>query len=122
VGPSGSGKTLILAHKAAFLKQYNPKINNILFVCYNITLVNYIRRLLSAKKVPLGESGVSVHHFYELCCKIIGEEVAYEKEGSEFYEMVVQEALSKVQNYKKKFDATLIDEGRTFPLGAGFLS
>jgi hypothetical protein len=114
VGPSGSGKTLILAHKAAFLKQYNPQINNILFVCYNITLVNYIRRLLSAKKVPLGENGVAVYHFYELCSEIIGEEVAYEKEGSEFYEMVVQESLSKVQNYKKKFDAILIDEGQDF--------
>jgi superfamily I DNA and RNA helicase len=41
VGPSGSGKTLVLAHKAAFLQQYNPSIKNILFVCFNITLVNY---------------------------------------------------------------------------------
>jgi len=114
VGPSGSGKTLILAHKAAFLKRYNPQIKNILFVCYNITLVNYTKRLLAAKKVPLGENGVTVHHFYELCSEIIGEEVAYEKEGSEFYEMVVQEALSRVQNYKKKFDAILIDEGQDF--------
>jgi hypothetical protein len=114
MGPSGSGKTLILAHKAAFLKQYNPQINNILFVCYNITLVNYIRRLLAGKKVSLGENGVTVHHFYELCSEIIGEEVAYEKEGAEFYEMVVQEALSKVQNYEKKFDAILIDEGQDF--------
>jgi hypothetical protein len=114
VGPSGSGKTLILAHKAAFLKQYNPKINKILFVCYNITLVNYIRRLLSAKKVPLGEDGVTVLHFYQLCSGIIGEDVAYEKEGSEFYEMVVQEALSKVQSFEKKYDAILIDEGQDF--------
>jgi superfamily I DNA and RNA helicase len=117
VGPSGSGKTLILAHKAAFLKQYNAQINDILFVCYNITLVNYIRRLLSAKKVPLGENGVTVHHFYGLCSEIIGEEVAYEKEGSEFYEIVVQEALSTVQNYKKKFDAILVDEGQDFSTG-----
>ena len=114
VGPSGSGKTLILAHKAAFLKQYSPQINTILFVCYNITLVNYIRRLLSAKKVPLGENGVTVHHFYELCSEIIGEEVAYEKEGSDYYDLVVQEALSKVENFEKKYDAILIDEGQDF--------
>ena len=114
LGPSGSGKTLILAHKAAFLKQYNPQIKNILFVCYNITLVNYIRRLLSAKKVPLGENGVTVLHFYELCSEIIGEEAAYEKEGSEFYEMVVQEALSKVESFDRKYDAILIDEGQDF--------
>jgi len=36
-GPSGCGKTLVLVHKAAFLKQYNPDIKSILFVCYNIT-------------------------------------------------------------------------------------
>jgi hypothetical protein len=113
-GPSGSGKTLILAHKAAFLKQYNPNINSILFLCYNITLVNYIRRLLSDKKVPLGESGVTVRHFYELCSEILGEDVAYEKAGSDFYAMVVQEALSKVEEFGKKYDAILVDEGQDF--------
>ena len=66
-GPSGCGKTLILVHKASFLKQYNRQIKSILFVCYNIVLVNYIRRLLSNKGVPMGESGVTVMHFYELC-------------------------------------------------------
>jgi hypothetical protein len=114
VGPSGSGKTLILTHKAVFLKQYNPKINNILFLCYNITLVNYIRRLLADKKVPLGENGVTVQHFYELCSVIIGEEVAYEKADSDFYELVVQEALTKVGSCGKKYDAILVDEGQDF--------
>ena len=114
VGPSGSGKTLILVHKAAFLKQYNPQINNILFVCYNVTLVNYIRRLLSAKKVPMGQDGVTVLHFYELCSEILGEDVAYEKEGSEYYDLVVQETLSKVESFGKRYDAILIDEGQDF--------
>jgi hypothetical protein len=114
IGPSGSGKTLILAHKAAFLKQYNPKINNVLFICFNITLVNYIRRLLADKKVPLGENGVAVHHFYELCSEILGEEVAYEKEDSDYYKLVVQEAVSKVESFEKKYDAILIDEGQDF--------
>jgi superfamily I DNA and RNA helicase len=49
-GPSGSGKTLVLAHKAAFLQRYNPAIKNILFVCYNITLVSYVRRILVDKE------------------------------------------------------------------------
>jgi hypothetical protein len=56
VGPSGSGKTLILVHKAAFLMQYNPDIKNILFVCFNITLVNYIKRLLADKGVTLDDN------------------------------------------------------------------
>jgi superfamily I DNA/RNA helicase len=69
---------------------------------------------LADKKVPLGENGVTVHHFYELCSEIIGEEVAYEKEGSDYYDLVVQEALSKVEDYGKKYDAILVDEGQDF--------
>ena len=114
VGPSGSGKTLILVHKAAFLLRYNPDIKNILFVCYNITLVNYIKRLLADKEVPLGENGVRVLHFYQLCSEIIGEDVAYENESSEYYELIDQEALSKIQDYKMKYDAILVDEGQDF--------
>ncbi|MFC1812866.1 DEAD/DEAH box helicase [Thermodesulfobacteriota bacterium] len=114
IGPSGSGKTLILVHKAAFLLKYNPDIKNILFVCYNITLVNYIKRLLADKEVPLGESGVRVLHFYQLCSEIIGEDVAYENESSEYYEVIDQETLSKVQDFNMRYDAILMDEGQDF--------
>ena len=114
MGPSGTGKTLILVHKAALLKNYNPKVNSILFVCYNITLVNYIKRLLSDKKVPLGENSVEVLHFYELCSKILGHEIAYEKEESEYYDLIVSETLSKVQSSNLKYDAILVDEGQDF--------
>jgi len=113
-GPSGSGKTLILVHKAAFLKQYNPAIKTILFVCYNITLVNYIKRLLSAKKVGLGEGGVEVYHFFELCSKILDEEIHYEKEEEDYYDLVVSEALSKLKDKDIKYDAILVDEGQDF--------
>jgi len=116
-GPSGSGKTLILAHKAAFLKQYNPGIKNILFVCYNITLVNYIKRLLSEKGVALGPEGVEVYHFFELCSKILGEEVQYEKEAGEYYDLVVEETLSKLETNGMKYDAILVDEGQDFTHG-----
>jgi len=37
-----------------------------------LTLVNYIKRLLADKLVPMGEDGVTVCHFYELCGDIIG--------------------------------------------------
>ena len=114
VGSSGSGKTLVLVHKAAFLKQYNPDIQSILFVCYNITLVNYIKRLLGEKNVPLGENGVAVKHFYELCADIIDEKVTYEKEGTDYCQLVCQEALSKVDQYHQKYDAILVDEGQDF--------
>jgi len=109
VGPSGSGKTLILVHKAALLKNYNPNIKKILFVCYNITLVNYIKRLLSDKKVALGENGVEVLHFFELCSKILGQEIVYEKEESDYYDLIVSETLSKVPGSNLKYDAILVD-------------
>ena len=114
IGASGSGKTLVLAHKAVFLQQYNPAIKSILFVCYNITLVNYVKRILAAKGVPIGETGVKVCHFYELCSEIIGEGVTFEKEDTEYYEMVTQEALSKIGAFAKRFDAILLDEGQDF--------
>jgi hypothetical protein len=113
-GPSGSGKTLILVHKAALLKTYNPSVKKILFVCFNITLVNYIKQLLSEKKVPMGEEGVEVLHFFELCSKITGERLTYEKEESEFYDLVLQETLSKLGNSGLKYDAVLVDEGQDF--------
>ncbi|UCG66199.1 MAG: AAA family ATPase [Deltaproteobacteria bacterium] len=114
IGPSGTGKTLILVHTAAVLRRYNPNVKSILFVCYNITLVNYIKRLLSRKKVGLGKGRVEVYHFYELCSKILGEEVTYEKESDEYYESVVSKTLSRVKDKEMKYDAILVDEGQDF--------
>ena len=54
VGASGSGKTLVLAHKAGFLQRYNPAIKSILFVCYNITLVNFVKRILAGRESRSG--------------------------------------------------------------------
>jgi len=113
-GPSGSGKTLILVHRAAMLRQYNHNVRRILFVCYNITLVNYIKRLLADKKIPLGDEGVDVLHFFELCARIIGEDVPYEKEDEDYYSLVIQEALEKLPSCPLRYDAILIDEGQDF--------
>ena len=113
-GPSGSGKSLVLVHRAGLLKHYNPNVHNILFVCYNITLVNYIRRLLADKHVPLGKDGVEVCHFFQLCAKITGEDVPYEKADLEYYEMVIQDTLEKLSACDLRYDAILIDEGQDF--------
>lgn len=113
-GPSGSGKTLVLVHRAALLMQQNPAVKRILFVCYNITLVNFIKRLLAEKKVPLGKNGVEVLHFFELCSKILGEPVAWEKEEAAYYDLVIEEALKKAKDFPEKYDAILVDEGQDF--------
>ena len=116
-GPSGSGKTLILVHKAAFLKRYRPEIHNILFLCFNITLVNTIKRLLAGKGVGLGPGGVEVYHFFELCSRILGENVQYEKEGAEYYQLVEEETLLKLKERPRQYDAILVDEGQDFTSG-----
>ena len=116
-GPSGSGKTLILVHKAAFLRHYRPEIKNILFLCYNITLVNYVKRLLTRKGVALGPGGVEVYPFHELCSLIIGEKIEYEQEDSDYYELIEEETLARLRTHTKRYDAVLVDEGQDFSAG-----
>ena len=113
-GPSGCGKTLVLVHQAAILKKYNPAVKRILFLCYNVTLVNYIRGLLAAKGVAFGVEGVEVLHFYELCEKINGEKVLHEKQDMDYYDIIMEDALSKVVSDSQRYDAILIDEGQDF--------
>ena len=113
-GPSGSGKTLILVHRAALLRQYIPNVRRVLFVCYNVTLVNFIKRLLSDKQVPLGDDGVEVMHFFQLCARICGEDVKYENENQDYYERVIQAAQEKLPDYPVRYDAVFIDEGQDF--------
>ncbi|MGD9031911.1 MAG: 3'-5' exonuclease [Desulfobacteraceae bacterium] len=116
-GPPGSGKTLVLVHRCCHIHQYHPQKNNILLVCYNIALVSYLKRLIQEKGIGVGHGGIQVSHFYELCSQILGEPVQYENEDNEYYEMVVEESISKVSNAEgplAHFDAILIDEGQDF--------
>ncbi|MGA2404280.1 MAG: 3'-5' exonuclease [Syntrophobacteraceae bacterium] len=115
-GPAGSGKTLVLVHRAAFLKAYRPEAR-LLFLCYNITLTNYIKRLISEKEVGLGPGGVEVYHFYELCAKILGEEIQCEKEDEEYYQLVVEETCARLRGNPINYHAVLIDEGQDFSSG-----
>ncbi len=112
-GPSGCGKTLVLVHKALFLFRYNPAVTSILFVCYNITLVRYIKRMLAQKQVPMGKNGVEVVHFYELCDRITGDKVDFEGQDLDYYQIVLDDALQASEKYRK-YDAVLIDEGQDF--------
>jgi UvrD-like helicase C-terminal domain/Nuclease-related domain/AAA domain len=116
-GPPGSGKTLVLVHRCGQLLKYHPEVKRILLVCYNIALVSYLKRLIQDKGLGLGEGGVTVLHFFELCARILGEPVHYENESSDYYELVTQEALERVIHGRSPvgpFDAILVDEGQDF--------
>ncbi len=115
-GPSGSGKTLILVHQAWHLPRVDKNIHRVLIVCFNLSLVGYIRRLLARKGVSLGPDGVEVIPFYSLCERILGEPLAH-VETTDFYTLVVQETLSKLDGthpLQKHWDAILVDEGQDF--------
>ena len=116
-GPPGSGKTLVLVHRCCHIHQYHPQKNNILLVCYNIALVSYLKRLIQEKGIGVGNGGIHVSHYYELCSKILEEPVQYENEDNEYYDMIVEESISRVAKGESRFehfDAILIDEGQDF--------
>lgn len=116
-GPPGSGKTLVLAHRCKFLSQLDPGIKDILFVCYNIALSSYIKRLVQEQDLGVGPGAIRVHHFYELCSAVLGEKLEYEGQSAEYYELIVGECLSRIAERRAQigpFDAVLVDEGQDF--------
>jgi superfamily I DNA/RNA helicase len=115
-GPSGTGKTIILVHKADFLQQYNPAIKTILFVCYNLTLVNYIKRLLTNKNMAVGKDGVEVYSFYDLCGKLLDMPIDHENKDTEYYNTIIG-LVSELEESGCKYDAILVDEGQDFSDG-----
>ncbi len=116
-GPPGSGKTLVLVHRCCYIHQYHPQVKNILLVCYNIALVSYLKRLIQEKGIGVGKGGIHVSHYYELCSQILGEPVQYENEDNEYYDVIVEESISRVSKGESRldhYDAILIDEGQDF--------
>jgi len=115
-GPPGSGKTLVLVHHGSHLYKFQER-KRILFVCYNIALISYLKRLIHEKGMGTGETGVHVHHFFQLCSLILGEPLHYENEEAEYYECIVEETLSRVSRGRhpvEPFDAIFIDEAQDF--------
>jgi len=116
-GPPGSGKTLVLVNRCCQLCKYNSKVKKTLVVCYNIALVEYIKRLLQEKGLGIGTNGIKVCHFYELCARILEETVHFENEDADYYGLVTQESLEKVLKGRSPigpFDAIFVDEGQDF--------
>lgn len=116
-GPAGSGKTLVLSHQAWNLPRVDKNIHRILFTCFNLSLPQYIQRLLSKKFVSMGSNSVEVLPFYMLCGRILGEKLAHSGEESDYYKLVTQETLDRLagdHELKNYWDAILVDEGQDF--------
>ena len=115
-GPPGSGKTLVLVHRCCHLRKYQGR-KRILFVCYNIALVGYLKRLIHEKRLGTGERGVHVHHFFQLCSLILGESLHYENEEPDYYDLVVEEVVARLASGRRPvepFDAIFVDEAQDF--------
>lgn len=115
-GPAGSGKTLVLVHRAVQeLKRLRHKGSSlpVLLICFNLTLVHYLKRLLAGQRASLGRTGILVTHFYSFCHSLLAEPLAYEKEEGAYYKLVVQLAAEAALG-TPKYGAIFIDEGQDF--------
>jgi len=116
-GPAGSGKTLVLIQRCAYLYTYHSQVKRVLFVCYNIALVSYIKQLLVKKGIDVGDPDIQVCHFFELCAQILNEPVHFENEDFEYYNQVIKKTLGKLSKESETtepFDAIFIEEGQDF--------
>ena len=97
-GPPGSGKTPLSSTAADSLRKYRPRDETVPPGLHNIALASYLKRLLQEKGIGVGEDGVQVFHFYEICQKILGMKVEYDNQDPGYYDTILQltlEALEK---------------------------
>lgn len=113
-GPAGSGKTLVLVHKAVQeLRRLRSSGSDlpVLLICFNLTLVHYLKRLLAGQRAPLGKNDIRVAHFYDFCRSLLVEPLDYENEDTSYYNLVVNMALEAAPG-SVKYGAIFVDEGQ----------
>lgn len=125
-GPAGSGKSMVLVARAAELADTGKRV---LVVCYNITLLNYLRdfavrhvteRSVIKRKIDF----LNFHHFCKRVCIDSDHEEEYRSLwNKQKSELILNEQLPDLVKdlYKRdcelpKYDAILVDEGQDFSL------
>lgn len=124
-GPAGSGKSLVLAARAAYLASQGKQI---LVITYNITILNYLRRLYHQSgylKDTLGSGQTTWMHFHGWCKRICEISGHYQEYLHLFRSCNLQKVLETempalvdrilTQNDSTElYDAILVDEGQDF--------
>ncbi|RHB48105.1 nuclease-related domain-containing DEAD/DEAH box helicase [Exiguobacterium sp. AM39-5BH] len=125
-GVAGSGKTLVLAEKAANAVKKGKKV---LFLCFNITLVNYIRDLCRSQYVGdnayLLRRNMNNNYFHGFLTNLANEyevptrEYYTNREVTEATKCIIDEISKKIDTIgsienEYLFDVILIDEGQDF--------
>lgn len=129
-GPAGSGKSVVVACRAAELAQQGGRV---LVVCFNITLLNYLRDLAvrhvtAASEIQRSVDFLNFHRWCKLVCEI-GDPEAYSRIWRNSDDCDPQRALRALDSvvelveklYREKridpvYDAILVDEGQDFRL------
>lgn len=121
-GVAGSGKTLVIAQRAANLAAAGKRV---LVVTFNVTLWQYIRRLVNQTTVNFPWRNLEFHHFHGFCKNFLMENsIEWPLVGNrrpqqlldEMTPELVTELIQAGHNSKeRRYDAILIDEGQDFP-------
>jgi len=117
-GVAGSGKTLVLACRVKYLKQIHPNWK-ILIVCYNISLRQYLKRLINISGENTSNDGIDIYHFHGLVKQLTGVNLSkLQAESDEEYDTRVGTILKGriAEGFIKKgiYDAIFVDEGQDF--------
>jgi len=133
-GPAGSGKSVALAGRASWLAAEG---RNVLVVCFNITLLNYLRDLTVRYATPRSiirrqVDFLSFHHWCKRICLSTGNKESYDELWAEAAvgddldpDPVLRDGLASLvmRFYQEdaggsmpKYDAILVDEGQDFRL------
>lgn len=117
-GVAGSGKTLVLACRVKYLKQIHPDWK-ILIVCYNISLRQYLKKLIDVSGEATANDGIEIYHFHGLVKQLTGANLSkLQGETDEEYDSRIGTILKGriAEGFVKKgmYDAIFVDEGQDF--------
>ena len=117
-GVAGSGKTLVLACRVKYLKQIHPDWK-ILIVCYNISLRQYLKKLIDVSGEDTTNDGIDIYHFHGLVKQLTGANLSkLQGEIDEEYDSRIGTILKGriAEGFVKKgmYNAIFVDEGQDF--------
>lgn len=113
-GKAGSGKSLVLAQKA--VNAYKETKDKVLILCFNITLVNYIRLQIQRFLPETVDDIFYITHFHDFMRKIVERYgVKYtDKDDTLLFNEVIRTLMHKDLKQEDRYKTILIDEGQDF--------
>ena len=113
-GKAGSGKTLVLAKKS--INAYNETRKPVLILCFNITLVNYIKLQISRLLENELDNQFYIDYFHHFMRKLIHKYgIKYENKEDQLKFKNVIKSLSSIKlNDEDRYQTILIDEVQDF--------